>query len=370
MRIHAVRTMVIALSLPVLMTAAARAAPDNPVRIESGSGYFLIEGGKGREGRPIKVFYHRPANFTGTSPVLMVIPGAGRNGDDYRDAWIDAAEKYGVLVLSPSYSEKDYPAYWSYNLANMAASVDLAIRVRIDTSPAQWTLDDAAASARTDAGMKRLGHGNPLLHQFALFQLAGMVSGMDAEAAGLTVNRNRAAWIFSDFDRIFETASDALDLNTSRYDMFGHSAGGQILHRTALFYPDSKAGRILAANSGWYTLPRFDHSFPYGLADTGLTEKELQAAFRSGLVVFLGEEDDADETRGSVRHTPEADAQGLHRLARGRYFFRQAEAAAAAMGAEFGWELEVVPGIGHDYRRMSAAAADYLYGNRNHRALQ
>jgi len=32
------------------------------------------------------------------------------------------------------------------------------------------------------------------------------------------------------------------------------------------------------------------------------------------------------------------------------------------MGVPFAWRLEVVPDVGHDARRMSAAAADYLYG--------
>lgn len=30
---------------------------------------------------------------------------------------------------------------------------------------------------------------------------------------------------------------------------------------------------------------------------------------------------------------------------------------------ELRWKLEIVPGIGHDYRRMSEAAAEYLYGD-------
>ncbi len=82
----------------------------------------------------------------------------------------------------------------------------------------------------------------------------------------------------------------------------------------------------------------------------------------TSLVVFLGKEDDEDETRGSVRRTPEADRQGTQRLQRGKYFFREAGEAAEALGVDFEWARVIVPGVGHDYERMSQAAADYLYG--------
>ena len=42
----------------------------------------------------------------------------------------------------------------------------------------------------------------------------------------------------------------------AQYDIFGHSAGGQIVHRMAIFHPDSKARRMVAANSAFYTCCR------------------------------------------------------------------------------------------------------------------
>ena len=44
--------------------------------------------------------------------------------------------------------------------------------------------------------------------------------------------------------------------------MFGHSAGAQILHRMVLFAPGSRADRIVAANSGFYTLADPDQALP------------------------------------------------------------------------------------------------------------
>jgi len=56
------------------------------------------------------------------------------------------------------------------------------------------------------------------------------------------------------------------------------------------------------------------------------------------------------------------DEQGIGRLARGRYSFSESQNVAVALDAEFRWTIEVVPGVGHDFRRMGEAAANLLYG--------
>ena len=63
------------------------------ININEGTGYFNLLGGIGHEHDTIKVFYNKPKNFTKDSKVLIVIPGAGRNADDYRDSWIEASGK-------------------------------------------------------------------------------------------------------------------------------------------------------------------------------------------------------------------------------------------------------------------------------------
>lgn len=352
---------------PAAAQDPAAEAP-SAVSLDPGSGSFVVDGGPAHREKRIRVHYHRPESFDRSSRVIMVIPGAGRNGDDYRDAWTGASEEHGVLVLSPSYPERFYPEYWSYNLAGMTASVTFELTATVDTDPDEWRLDDAAAkldSALNVHPHEVFGHGplGGLLRQMVLFDAAGTIADVDVGATGLEVNPDRGDWIFADFDRIFEIVREEASLEADGYDMFGHSAGGQILHRLALFRPGSKAHRILAANSGWYTLPELGTDFPYGLGGTPVGKEDLAEALgEEGLVVFLGEEDDADETRGSLRRTPQAARQGPGRLSRGRYFHRKAEEAAGRLGVELAWGLHVVAGVGHDYERMSAAAAAYLYG--------
>ena len=290
-----------------------RPAPVNSIRIDSGSGNFVAKGGLGHEEKAITVFYHKPKNFTRRSPVLIVVPGAGRNGSDYRDAWVDASERHGVLILSPQYAEKEYPQFWSYNLGGMLTNVEIS------------------------RDQSRILH--------------------------FDVNRNPNDWIFGDFDRIFSDVRDHLGLERTTYDMFGHSAGGQVLHRLTLFHPENEADRILAGNSGWYTVPTFGDSFPYGLGNSTATAEQVVKALQAELVVFLGELDNESETRGDLVRTPEVDVQGISRTQRGRYFFRKAMETTETLNVQFNWKLKVVPNVGHDIQRMSEAAAEYLYSD-------
>ncbi len=277
----------------------------NDVKIEEGSGKFLMEGGYDTI-KTIWVHYHQPKNFTKNSKVIFVLPGAGRNGKDYRDTWVDASEKYNLLVLSLEYPEAHYPGFWSYNLG-------------------------------------------------------GMISDVNIENETYTINQNTDQWLFEDFDRIFDAVKTEADLIADRYDMFGHSAGGQILHRLAIFNPNTKADRILASNSGWYTIPTLLGSFPYGLENMHDVTSDLD--FSSKLVLFLGEKDDANETRGHLRRSSEVDKQGLHRLERGIYFYNESKRIANESNLEFNWKIEIVSNVGHDYKEMSKRASEFLYGS-------
>ncbi|RIA10220.1 hypothetical protein OE09_2075 [Flavobacteriaceae bacterium MAR_2010_72] len=281
----------------------------NDIKIQDESGKFLIDGGL-QDKKPIIIHYYKPRHLKPESPVVMVLPGAGRNGDAYRDAWIENAKKYNVLVLSPEYSENYYPEFWSYNLAGMITDVELN--------------DERTAMT------------------------------------GFKISKNSNEWIYNDFDRIFNLAKEKLNLKTDTYDLFGHSAGGQILHRLAIFKSDTKANRILSSNSGWYTVPIDSVDFPTGLKGSYMSEKEID--FSKNLVLFLGEKDDANETRGDLRRSPEVDKQGLHRLDRGTYFYNESKKIASELNLEFNWTIEIIPNVGHDYREMSKAAGDYLYG--------
>lgn len=294
----------------------------NEINIEEGSGVFLIEGGYGKKEKAIPIYYHKPKNYKSNSKILIVIPGAGRNGDSYRDAWIEASEKYGVLILSPMYKEVEYD-YGAYHMGNLICNLNLEESVVYDENSNKVYLDE--------------------------------------EIFSFKINSNRNEWIYKDFDRMFDNVVKALGSTQTEYDIFGHSAGGQVLHRFAIFQPISKANRILASNSGSYALPDFNTDLPFGIGNTNLTKENIEASFKKNLVIFIGELDNENELGGLILRSPTVDKQGTHRLERGIYFYNKSKDIAKEMGLVFNWKLKKVPNIGHDYRKMGTAAAKYLY---------
>jgi pimeloyl-ACP methyl ester carboxylesterase len=245
-----------------------------------------------------------------------------RNSDAYRDAWVDAAEEANVLVAALGYPEADYD-FAAYQMGGVIKNLQLrnmppAVN---GVAPSVWHLRDDDISFEH--------------------------------------NDRREEWLFPDFDRIFQLLVAAMGSAQTRYDLFGHSAGGQILHRLALFHPVSQARRVVAANAGLYTLPLLDEPPIIGLQGTDVTEDSLAASLGAQLVVLLGEADNDGEAGGI--HTPRFDRQGVDRLSRGRYFFETGKERARAMQVPFGWTLELVAGVGHDHRGMTDAAARLLY---------
>ena len=292
------------------------------IRISKGSGSFFISGGIGHENDVIKVYYHKPKNMTSRSKILMVIPGAGRNGDDYRDSWVEASEKHSVLIISPSYPEKRY-SYGDYHLGGMVKNLNLEKGVRFKKNTNQVHINE--------------------------------------DVVRFNFNTNKNEWIFNDFDRIFKIVKKATKSKQKKYDMFGHSAGGQILHRFVLMQPKSKANRILASNSGTYTLPDDVTKFPFGMS--GIDNKQLKRSFRKNLILFLGELDNERETGGTLLRSKTVDKQGTNRLARGGYFYNKSVKTAQQSNMTFNWELKIIPAIGHNQKEMAKAAAKYLYEN-------
>ncbi|WP_244299580.1 hypothetical protein [Aquimarina algiphila] len=292
------------------------------ISIQEGSGMFSIEGGLKHEEKIIQVFYHKPKVFSKKTRVLIVIPGSGRNGDSYRDSWIEKSEKHNLLILSPSYPEKDYP-YEGYHLGGILTDLNIRENVKFEQNSNRVFLNE--------------------------------------EKVSFNINSNTKQWIFNDFDRLFDIATRHLKISQKQYDIFGHSAGGQILHRFAIFHPKSKANRIIAANSGSYTLTDFETHFPFGTKKTHLTNKDLKKSFAKKLTIFVGELDNEHSKGGILLRSKTVDKQGLHRLARAKYFFETAKNKAKQMGYKFNWKLKIVEGVGHNQRKMGNAAGEFLF---------
>ena len=313
------------LLLLLILSSSLLKGERDSITINDGSGNFWITTSSRAE--PIQVYYHKPIGFDSGSSIVLVIPGAGRDGDEYRDAWIESSEKFKVLVLSPVYPEDSY----DFGMYHMGGTMK-------------------------DFGFKNPPRVEPTSNGRILFAKHDDFS--------YTPNPDKSTWLFRDFDLIFSMAREALRSKATSYDIFGHSAGGQILHRLSIFYPESKAKRILASNSGFYTLPISKFPLPFGLKEFEITKGHLKRSLEKNLVLFVGELDNENETKGTRLRTPMADLQGLHRLERAHHYMSVADSLSKRLDAQHNWSLELVPGVGHDFRKMSIAAAEYLYGSR------
>ncbi|WP_156811991.1 heavy metal-binding domain-containing protein [Robiginitomaculum antarcticum] len=291
-----------------------------PKRLAVRAGSYEMPGGVGHEHHRIQVHYYKPERFNPDSSILLIIPGAGRNSVDYRNAWLGAAKDKNILIAALGYSEDDYDLA-AYNMGGVIRNF---VAENVDN------------------------------------ETRGVIRVSDDDIK-FQINPKREEWLFNDFDRIFESLKIATGSMAKTYDVFGHSAGGQIINRMALFYSKSQANRIVAANAGWYTLPELSRPLPTGLGGSPINESELANAFASKLTILLGENDNSDSAGGTLLRTPIIDEQGLGRLARGKNFYAVAKAQAQSFDVPFNWTLEIVPKAGHDFEVMSRAAANMLF---------
>jgi hypothetical protein len=166
-------------------------------------------------------------------------------------------------------------------------------------------------------------------------------------------------WTFSAIEHLFDRVNKMIGGTNPTYYLYGHSAGAQFVHRLVIFRPDARVQKAVAANAGWYVMPN-DVEFPYGLKRSGLSSDQLRRAFRQRLVILLAE-DDTDENDEYLLKTPAAMAQGSHRVARGRTFFREAHEAAHKLAVPLHWELKTVPGVKHDNAQTASWGAKVMF---------
>lgn len=74
----------------------------------------------GWDGPAINIHYAEPDNLSPDAPIIIVMHGALRNADDYRDNWVDLAEQYGFAVYAPEFSKQEFPKSRNYNLGGLS----------------------------------------------------------------------------------------------------------------------------------------------------------------------------------------------------------------------------------------------------------
>ena len=75
-------------------------------QLEPGAGSFVFRDPFGNKDKPITVWYYMPENVDADVPVVFVMHGVRRNGQEYRDSWVKYAETEKFLLLVPEYLER------------------------------------------------------------------------------------------------------------------------------------------------------------------------------------------------------------------------------------------------------------------------
>ncbi len=248
--------------------------------------------------RPLAVNFYRPARHRPSDPVVVVQHGMMRNGDEYRDFWIEAAEKHNLLIVAPTFPNAEFPGAEGYNNGLLVA-------------------DDGSFAPR-------------------------------------------GQWLYAVPARILEALRAGGAIERPPVRIFGHSAGGQFVHRMLATLGLDPFEAAIVGNPGWYTLPTLERFFPEGLGGLGLDEEAVIRWLASPMVILAGEQDIATDDP-NLPAQPEALAQGPHRFARAAFMLDQARNEARRRGSPCNWRLVPVPGVGHDGAAMSRAAAAYWF---------
>jgi poly(3-hydroxybutyrate) depolymerase len=280
-----------------LGVTGGHAQPRADQALHPGTGEMTIEASSAAHPVPMQVFYATPDRITPDTRIVFVMHGAHRDASHYRDIWTPYAKQYGFIAVAPEFSKEQFPGVWHYQMGGV-------------------------------------------------FDATGKREPPDTTA-------------YAAIGKIFDVVRHKFRLNADTYDIFGHSAGGQFVHRMVLFWPQARIRLAIAANAGTYTVPDTSVPLPFGIGNAGLDKATLAHAFATRLVVMVGSRD-TDPNHRLLNRSAGAMKEGPNRLARGKYFFNAARRAAQQAGVPFRWTFRIVEGVAHSASGMSVAASKII----------
>lgn len=288
------------LALICWLAAPAAQARDPAPFQQTGRGHVLHEDVSPAGTQSIDVETYVPAACAAKPcPLVIALHGLARNAASARNNWIEAAERYGLLIAAPHFDKERFPT----RLFQQGG-------VRNQPDRAQWVyavierfFDEALRSGRV-SGSRYVLFGHSAGAQF----VHRMVMLMPEARFSTAVSANAGYY--------------TLPLDTKRAE-----------------------GR----------------RFPYSLDGTPATEVSLTAAFAKPLLVMLGDRD-TDPDHPQLNKSKGAEAQGPSRFDRGLNFMAVAEAEAKRLGVPIRWREITVPGVAHQAGKMADAAAMALFG--------
>ena len=287
------------LLLLVTVTGIATMAQETWQR---GEHSFVYTGYEPLADKPITVYYYIPIKGDiKTMRVLFSMHGADRKGAPNIETWRYFAEEEGVVVIAPEYTPEN-----------------------------GWKSND--------------------------YQLGGLYTNSKH-----TELNPPEKWTYNTVEALFDYFKEGTGNQAEKYDIHGHSAGGQFVHRLVLTMPNARIRLAVASNPSAWTYPLIDglkdkkgnvYGWPYSVMGTPFaTEEHVKRYLAAPLIVHLGNADvqtdssDLDKSDG-------ANAQGPCRYDRGNAFFKASKQLAKEMKTPFNWKKVEVEDVGHAGRTI------------------
>lgn len=142
------------------------------------------------------------------------------------------------------------------------------------------------------------------------------------------------------------------EIDTDRFALFGFSGGAQMAHRFAMFHP-GRVTRLCVVSAGWYSLPRTDLPYPYGIGGDDGAALIGPDFLDIPTTVIVGNRD--TRVDASVRQDDMIDPhQGKNRLRRARCYSRAMAAYAESLSKANRPQLLTLHGMSHDFNQCVA----------------
>lgn len=262
-----------------------------------GEGWFEYHMPSGEIGDTVKVFYHIPDKYERTAmPVIVGFHGNDRDCSYWIETWREYADKNGFMFFIPWFSHEHFPTNRYQEVGVKDEKGDLV-----------------PAKQRTSA------YVDSLLCHILRFSGTG----------------------------------------ENKVTLYGHSAGGQFVHRFMMMNKSPFVKKAIIGNPGWFTFPDLGENYSYGIKDLPeVDNSRLRDMLGKNIILQLAEGDTIRESY--LRKTTEADRQGRNRLERGNKYFETLQTIANKHQWDFNWRKEYVPDVGHDAVAMSRHAAEHL----------
>ncbi|WJG10346.1 alpha/beta hydrolase [Aliiglaciecola sp. LCG003] len=250
------------------------------------------------DGGKVSVNFTVPPTANADTPILLVVPGAKRNADNYRDQWHQLALKHNFIVLAIGCSLKTCQSEYEYNMGG-------------------------------------------------IFDHTGRKQGENRQ-------------FFSVPELVFNDFVEAFHSQQKTFALYGHSAGGGFVHLYMLTRPNAPVSRAVSANAAFFTFPDEQITFPFGLKSSTFNSKNVEDWLQTPLIFMLADQDIGPRTK-PLSNSQRAREQGLSVFSRGLSFYSAAINTAAQKNIKPTWKLEIVQDVGHNSTKIVPHAFKYLF---------